>query len=404
MKVAGRPQPPGGGADTPAMLRTGGMGGLLGAALGVLGAACVDGSLPSPSDGAGGAGDGGGGGAALLAPPPGLAAPTNLFRVVVANVAGFEARLVGADGRAIATHAGALDATVCPAEVSCGVLELDEALLPETRYLVEVAGARLGFSTAAGADTQPPSAQVSADASDGCVAVEIVADEPVWATARLAGRTLPAPGLAARHELGMSWEGLAPGSAFEATIDLVDLAGLRAAVSGGTVTAAAHPGWAISEVLANPAGPEPAQEWVELVRVADGPASLAGMRVADESGQDVLPDVTVAPGARVLVVTASYDPGAPGDVAAAAGTPLARLEGTTIGQGGLANDGERVRLVDEGGVTISSFRARRDVSSAAWSGRSVERIRPAGCDLPDNVLPNAEHAATPGARNSVEPP
>jgi hypothetical protein len=357
---------------------------------------CIDEGLPRRAD----AGSDGAtaGGALLLAPPADRPAPTNLVRVVVEGA--HEARLVDEDGLEVPARPGAVDGATCPAS-QCAALELEAPLRAETRYLVEAGGARLPFETATGPDLAPPIAVVETSAADGCLTLVVSADEPCWATASLGARALAAPGLAERHELGASWEDEPPGSEVPVVVALIDLAGNRGA-GATTAEVAAHPGWAIAEVLANPAGPEPAQEWIELYRVGPGTASLAGLGVGDESGWDPLPDVEAAPGERVLVVPSGFDEEAPGDVRPAPGTVLARLIGSTIGQSGLQNAGERARLVDATGAALSTFTPRRDLSSPAWSGRSLERVRPAGCDLPDNVEPNRDHAATPGARNSVE--
>jgi hypothetical protein len=293
------------------------------------------------------------------------------------------------------------DAAVCP-EPPCAVLELEEPLRPQARYLVEVGGTRLAFATAADADTALPMATLTRGSSDGCLNLVVVADELSWAVARVGPGLLFAPGLGTRHELGASIRELAEGATVSATVELRDLAGNRLEVVGETAIMTAHPGWAIAEVLANPRGPEPVQEWVELLRVGSEGASLLGLRLGDESGQDELPDTIVGPGQRAVVASAGYDPTAPEDVAPAPGSVLVRISGSTIGQGGLANGGERVILVDAAGGVLSTFTARRDVSSSAWAGRSLERVDPAGCDVGNNVAGNLTHAATPGARNSVE--
>jgi hypothetical protein len=365
--------------------------------LGLLAGACLDESLPRRAD-AGADGMTATIGAILLVPPPDRPAPTNLVRVVVEGVS--EARVVDEDGVEAPARPMAGDATVCP-RGTCAVLELEAPLRAEASYLVEAGAARLEFTTSTGPDVAPPIGVVETSAADGCLTLAVTVDEPCWASAAVGARTWVSPGLAARHELGGSWEGTALGSEVVVEVALVDLAGNRG-VGSTTALAAEHPGWAIAEVLANAAGAEPAQEWIELVRVGGEPASLAGLRIGDELGWDELPDVTAPAGARVLVVGSSYDEAAPGDVAAAPGTIVARLAGATIGQSGLGNGGERARLLDGEGTTLSTFTPRRDLSSSAWSGRSLERVRPAGCDLPDNVLPNADGAATPGARNSVE--
>ena len=239
--------------------------------------------------------------------------------------------------------------------------------------------------------------------SDGCLVADVSVDEPVWATLVLTpGETPPslrtaAP--AAVHELGTPL-GL-PGRRLGPAVNLVDLAGNETVVDLEPLLAPAAPDWAITEILANPAGKEPAQEWVELLRLGSEPGNLAGLRLGDGTGQDPLPDLPVAPGERVVVVGHAYDAAAPRDTPAAPGTRLARLAGT-IGSCGLANGGEPVELRDATGAVVSAVARPWDTAGAAWAGRSVERVRPGGCDVSANMSPNEAGAATPGLPNSVE--
>ena len=100
----------------------------------------------------------------------------------------------------------------------------------------------------------------------------------------------------------------------------------------------------ITEVLANPAGPEPGQEFVELRNVGDDDVSLAGLRLEDAKGADVLPDGDAARPAptrwssrrrTIPAVRATSPP--------RAGTLLVPVD-TRLGSDGLSNSGEVVRL------------------------------------------------------------
>jgi hypothetical protein len=190
------------------------------------------------------------------------------------------------------------------------------------------------------------------------------------------------------------------GGSHQPVVTVVDLAGHELTITTPMVVAPGAPAWAISEVLANPAGDEPAQEWVELVRIAGDGGSTEGLRISDGDGDDELPDVFVPAHGRVLVVSASYDSSAPGDVPPAPGARIAYLEGP-IGRAGLANAGEPISLLDAEGITLSAMGAR-DVSSSAWNGRSLERRAVGGCAIAANDVPNADGSSTPGATNSVE--
>lgn len=104
----------------------------------------------------------------------------------------------------------------------------------------------------------------------------------------------------------------------------------------------------IAEVRADPRGPEPRQEYVELWNYGAIAVDLAGLSLSDSAADgDALPPLSVAPGARVLVVTDDFDPDdrASGDVPVPAATPLARVD-HTLCSGGLSNAGEPVFLRD----------------------------------------------------------
>jgi hypothetical protein len=154
---------------------------------------------------------------------------------------------------------------------------------------------------------------------------------------------------------------------------------------------------AITEVLANPKGPEPAQEYVELRNLGDGDLALAGLRIEDSKGGDDLPAETLAAGAYALVVASGYDPMQGDDPAPRAGTLILRVD-SRIGADGLSNGGEDVKLV-LGDAVVSSYGGWIDVSAGSWNGRSVHRLIQTACDAAD-AWNHAPLAPTPGA----EPP
>ena len=73
-------------------------------------------------------------------------------------------------------------------------------------------------------------------------------------------------------------------------------------------TPVALPPIAITEVLANPKGPEPQQEFVELRNLGDADVPLGGLRLQDSKGGDDLPAETLAAGGYALVVTSTLRP------------------------------------------------------------------------------------------------
>lgn len=125
----------------------------------------------------------------------------------------------------------------------------------------------------------------------------------------------------------------------------------------------------IDEVLANPVGPEPEQEWVEIVNDGLAPAELEGVRLADVGGEAVLPAVTLHPGRRALLVTETYDASGKYDPAPTEGALIVRLK--SLGKDGLSNAGEPLELLSPDGKVLSRFPARK-----TKAGRSIYRAHP----------------------------
>jgi hypothetical protein len=147
-------------------------------------------------------------------------------------------------------------------------------------------------------------------------------------------------------------------------------------------------------VLVNPAGPEPAQEYVEIRNLGPDEVAVDGLLIQDSRGADALPPATLVGGAYALVVTSAYDPESGSDPAPRPGTMLLRVD-TRIGADGLSNGGEVVRLV-QGDTVISSYGGWVDVSASAWSGHSVHRLVETACDRPD-AWNHTPLQPTPGA-------
>ncbi|MBI5498747.1 MAG: lamin tail domain-containing protein [Deltaproteobacteria bacterium] len=171
-----------------------------------------------------------------------------------------------------------------------------------------------------------------------------------------------APGGAAGAEAGGALDAhrlvvapLAPGLPYDCAIDAwTDAGRVRLAVFG-LLTSAGEPWVVITEVLGNPAGAEPTQEFVELANLGDLPVDLTGWALEDESGGPFLPDGTeLDPGDVVLFVSDEYDPSGAGDPAADPGARIVRV-GRALGTMGLRNSGEAVYLVAPDGDTVSSY-------------------------------------------------
>jgi hypothetical protein len=147
----------------------------------------------------------------------------------------------------------------------------------------------------------------------------------------------------------------------------------------------------INEVLANPIGPEPAQEWVEIVNDGQAPADLGGYALRDVGGETPLPPAVLPPGAYALIVNQSFSEDDEYDPPPAPDAAILRV--AKLGKGGLANAGEPLSLRDGQGAVISRFPA----GLKAKAGMSVARRSP---QAPDGLASSfAAATPTPGRAN-----
>ena len=256
------------------------------------------------------------------------------------------------------------------------------------------------FDTAAARDDTPPViSAITLQMAGPCLAVTFSTDEVATGTVVLAAGDAELPSAAGTgqtsFDLAVPVAALPPESPATVVVRAVDRAG-NAAESAPVAwrTPAALPPVAITEVLANPLGTEPAQEWVELRNLGGAEVSLDGLGIADSRSADLLPAAVLGPGEYALVVTSAYDPEGGADPRPRAGTQLLRVDGR-IGADGLSNGGEVTRLL-RGDEVVSSYGGWIDVSSVAWAGRSVQRLVETACDRPD-AWNHAPLAPTPGA-------
>jgi hypothetical protein len=288
-------------------------------------------------------------------------------------------------------------AGLLPPSTSCRVELRDGAL--------DVAGAPVGagtigaFATSADLDDTPPAISgITIQLAGPCLAVGFATDEVAGGTVVLRAGDVevvtPAGAGQTTFDVAVALAGLPPESPATMLVRAVDRAG-NAAESAAVAwqTPPALPPIAVTEVLANPAGPEPAQELIELRNLGADPVSLAGLSLADARGADALPDATLAPGGYALVVPSGYDPGGGADPPPRPGTQLVRVD-ARLGADGLSNGGEVVRLL-RGEEIVSSYGGWVDVSSAAWAGKSVHRLVQSACDRRD-AWNRSPLAPTPG--------
>jgi hypothetical protein len=384
----------------------------LAAVLLLLGAACApETDLTGGGPGAGPGGEGATAGT-LVDPLAGAGeVPVNLAGVTVRFAAPvmLPAAALGVCGQPATAIAAAAtcEAGACytamlgaplPARTSCRV-ELGAGALDGAGNPVP-AGLIGAFDTAAAPDDTPPMiSTVTIQLGGPCLAVSFSTDEVATGTVILDAGGVEASAPAGTGQTGFDvavpLAGLPPESPATVVVRAVDRAG-NAAESAPLAwqTPAALPPVAITEVLANPVGPEPAQEWVELRNLGSDPVSLAGLGIADSRGADQLPPATLEPGEYALVVTSAYDPENAADTRPRAGTQLVRVDGR-IGADGLSNGGEVTRLL-RGDEVVSSYGGYVDVSSAAWAGHSVQRLVETACDRP-SAWNRSPLTPTPGA-------
>ncbi len=284
------------------------------------------------------------------------------------------------------------------------------------------------FATGPGADLAPPRATLDAWTSGRCVVLAVRADGPTQASLQVEERTRERslePGL---DWIGVRAEAREPGAVLAWSLSLRDWAGNESTYVGelpaGEAFDPALPELAITEVLANPLGPEPGAEFVEFrVGGEDGRSGTSGQLILEglwlsdlspavllerwASGDgppgDPLPELSLEIGALVVVVGGSWvpstDPG--GDSPPAANATIVRLSAASLGSSGLKNAGEPVTLwtadpQDGRPIPLATYGNWIDTHAAAHGGRSVVSDG-SGCDLAARWRAHPEGRSSPGA-------
>jgi hypothetical protein len=180
-------------------------------------------------------------------------------------------------------------------------------------------------------------------------------------------------------------------------VTVFDLAGRSLSDAIEFTLPAPSPRVVINEVMANPLGAEPAEEWVELTNAGAAQAELFGYRLADGGGQVDLPSMVLEPGAFVLLAREDFVGGQAGDVAPGSDVAIVRLP--QLGKSGLTNSGEALQLLDASGGVVSAFPA----IAADRAGTSVARRDPSVLDDDSQgFVSHASPGASPGAPNQLE--
>ncbi|MBX3272619.1 MAG: lamin tail domain-containing protein [Sandaracinaceae bacterium] len=187
---------------------------------------------------------------------------------------------------------------------------------------------------------------------DDRVVLRLETGEPMRWRMTLDGRL--ALGIAPRGATVIAFRGLGPGRALEAELALEGTGGAVARLTLPVETSPPLAAVSIVEVRPDPHGPEPTQEYVELLNYGAVPLSLDGFHLADRDDRvgDTLSGV-VAPGERVLVVPERFDPDHPADPPVPPGVRLVRVD-ASLGSGGISNAGEPLYLRDAAGRRVSA--------------------------------------------------
>lgn len=159
--------------------------------------------------------------------------------------------------------------------------------------------------------------------------------------------------------------GLIPDHPFGLTLDVIGGSGERQHIAVEGKTLPARPHVIVNEVLADPDGPEPASEWVELVNDSARSERLEGWTLEDGGGMTPLPDVTIDPGQIAVIVGAD----APASLLASIPSSAIKIVVPRVGKSGLSNAGESLALHDASGWVSSRFPS----APHPKNGRSVQR-------------------------------
>ncbi|NVB42471.1 hypothetical protein G6O69_31900 [Pseudenhygromyxa sp. WMMC2535] len=326
------------------------------------------------------------------------------------------------------------EASTCPGWVpgTCLRTRPLAPLRPQTRYrpaggsLVDAAGRsaltpaaerETWFETGAGEDLELPAPALSSGLRGRCVVIALDSAEPLELELAVEGAVRRGSVAAPGGLIGLAAAARSEGEAVPWTLSVRDLAGNAAAFSGALTAGASFdpelPAVDITEVLANPAGPEPDAEFVELRLSPDaaGPAELGGLVLSDldpaslatlyAAGEtipgDTLPALSLAPGELALLVSSGWAPGLGEDPAPPAGAAILVLD-ASLASGGLKNAGEALSLWRPGPAgpqLVASYGDWIDTGASAHNGRSVVG-EGGGCDLPDRWRAHPQGRSGPG--------
>jgi hypothetical protein len=162
--------------------------------------------------------------------------------------------------------------------------------------------------------------------------------------------------LAPRGEVSATVRGLRHAAATVVEVTAIDLAENERTDRILVETSGPLPRITITETRFDPIGPEPRQEYVELLNASDEPIDLRGFTLSDAPDRvgDLLEhSAVVPPNARALLVGHGFDPVHAADARVPPGSMITALP-TSLANGGLANSGEPLFLRAPDGSRVSS--------------------------------------------------
>ncbi len=187
--------------------------------------------------------------------------------------------------------------------------------------------------------------------------------------------------------------GLSPNSHEHVWGSVHDEAGNSLVIDSFFDTEAARARPVLNEVLANPLGPEPQAEWIEIVNDGSLALELSSYALQDGGGSTPLPGARLAAGEYALLVRNDFAPNASDEPPA----PSARLiRMPVLGKSGLSNSGERLALLDSAGRECSVIPAL-----PTKAGQSMARRHPWSLD--DDPDAFSFGPPTPGVANDLAP-
>ena len=198
-----------------------------------------------------------------------------------------------------------------------------------------------------GLDEQPLEAGGCVLADDAHLVLRMQASEPVRVALSIAGRTLL--DVAPRGSATLAVDALPPDTELDAVLRVTDLGEQVVETPLTLHTTESLSTVSIVEVRSDPLGPEPRQEYVEVLNYGAMPVDLLGLSISDrvDSEGDAVPRSQIlAPGQRALLVADGFDPEDPSDPPVPAAVPLVRV-GRSLATGGITNAGEALYLRDE---------------------------------------------------------